>query len=230
MKCSCGYIYARKGPDKSPDDRYKIGKTKAFGHVWTEKLINLLQEGRYSSRQLAGIMGCDPNTIRKKASELNMNYFSLNKIDNGQIINKKQDQKGGLKIDEFKNKTIEVIEANKEAGKLKIKALMPNEIRYICKYDKEWINCILPSCEFNDNNKKSVKIDWDERDSMYLSLVEDKYKEIYNRVPYQRVTKSAIGTELGIRNMLYNHSDKIPNTILFIQKNQESVEEFRIRS
>jgi hypothetical protein len=103
FKCSCGYIYARKGPDKSPDDRYKIGKTKVFGHVWTEKLIKLLQEGRYSSRQLAEIMGCDPNTIRKKASELNMNYFSLNKIDNSQINSKKQDPKSGLKIDEFKN-------------------------------------------------------------------------------------------------------------------------------
>ncbi len=44
FKCSCGYIYARKGPDKAPEDRYKIGKTKAFGHVWTEKLSNLLKE------------------------------------------------------------------------------------------------------------------------------------------------------------------------------------------
>jgi hypothetical protein len=229
FKCSCGYIYARKGPDKSPEDRYKIGKTKTFGHVWTEKLINLLKEGRYSSRQLAEIMGCDPNTIRKKASELNINFFSLNKTENSQIIKKKQEQKGSHKIDEFKNKVMDAIEMNKEAGKLKIKALMPNEIRYIYKYDKEWINSILPSREFHDNNKKVIKIDWNERDSVYLSLVEAKYKEIYNRVPYQRVTKSAIGTELGIRNMLYNNSDKIPNTIMFIQQNQESVEDFRIR-
>ncbi len=229
FKCSCGYIYARKGPDKSPDDRYKIGKTKSFGHVWTEKLINLLQEGIYSSRQLAEIMGCDPNTIRKKASEINMNYFSLNKIDNSQINSEKKELESGLKIEEFKHKALEVVESNKGVGKLKLKALMSNEIRYISRYDKEWINCIFPSHEFHDNNKKSIKIDWNKRDSIYLSLVEAKYKEIYNRVPYQRVTKSAIGTELGIRNMLYNHVEKLPKTIQLIHSKHESVEQFRIR-
>jgi|GEM_PF-4904038 len=54
-----------------------MGKTKEFGHVWTDKFIEFLKEGTYSSRQLANIMGCDPNTIRKKANELNMNYFVL---------------------------------------------------------------------------------------------------------------------------------------------------------
>ena len=226
--CSCGFIYARKGPDKSPDDRYKIGKTKAFGHVWTEKLINLLKEEKYSSRQLAEIMGCDANTIRKKASELNMNYFSLKKVDNSQNNSEKQRLKSGLKIEEYKNKVQDFIESNKSIGKLKLMALMPNEIRYICKYDKGWINCIFPIHEFHDN-KKGAKIDWNKRDSIYVSLVKDKYKEMYNRVPYQRITKSAIGTELGIRNMLYNHAEKLPNTMQFIHSKQESVEQFRIR-
>lgn len=229
FKCRCGYIYARKGPDKSPDDRYKIGKTKTFGHVWTEKLVDLLKEGRYSSRQLAEIMGCDPNTIRKKASELDLNYFSLKKIDNSQIKSDKQEVKSGLKIEEFKNKVKEVVESNKGVGKLKIKALMINEIRYISKYDKAWMENIFLSTENPKLNTGKVKVDWNERDNIYLRLVEEKCVEIYNRVPYQRVTKSAIGTELGIRNMLYNNSVKIPNTILFLQQNQETVEDFRIR-
>ena len=150
-------------------------------------------------------------------------------INNNQIINKKQEQKSGLKIDEYKNKVVEAIEANKDARKLKIKALMLNEIRYISKYDKAWMKNIFLSTENPKLNTGKVKVDWNERDNIYFRLVEEKCVEIYNRVPYQRVTKSAIGTELGIRNMLYNNADKIPNTILFIQNNQESVEDFRIR-
>lgn len=228
FKCSCGYIYSRKGPDKTSEDRYKIGKTKEFGHVWTDKFIEFLKEGTYSSRQLANIMGCDPNTIRKKASELNMNYFGSNKIENNQVNSDEQEQKNGFKLEKFKDKVIEVIESNKGAGKLKIKALVPNEIRYICKYDKDWMDrvFVLPKCI---ENSKCVKINWNERDRIYLNLVEEKCKEIYNRIPYQRVTKSAIGTELGIRNMLYNHAEKLPNTIQFIHSKQESVEQFRIR-
>lgn len=37
FKCSCGYIYARKGPDKSSDDRYKIGKTKRRSDMYGQK-------------------------------------------------------------------------------------------------------------------------------------------------------------------------------------------------
>lgn len=48
---------------------------------------------------------------------------------------------------------------------------------------------------------------------MYLNLVEEKCKEIYNGVPYKRVTKLAIGTELGIRNLLYNHAEQMPKII-----------------
>ncbi len=97
---------------------------------------------------------------------------------------------------------------------------MPNEIRYISRYDKEWINCIFPSHEFHDNNKKSIKIDWNKRDSIYLSLVEAKYKEIYNRVPYQRVTKSAIGTELGICYIIMSKNCLKQYSLFIANKNQ----------
>ena len=100
---------------------------------------------------------------------------------------------------------------------MQIKALFPNEYRYICKYDKEWMNSVLPQNEHNDNKNKGNKVNWDERDNTYLKLVEEKCKEIYNRIPYQRVAKSIIGKELGIINMLYNSSNKIPKTIHFIK-------------
>lgn len=92
------------------------------------------------------------------------------------------------------------------------------------KYDKDWLDTIWLSFENIESDKKPVKIDWNLRDRVYLGLVKEKCKDIYNRIPYQRVTESAIGTELGIRNMLYNNSDKIPDTISYIQKNHETVE------
>lgn len=63
-----------------------------------------------------------------------IDYFSINKISNINTDIVKQEQKNSLKLDEFKNKVMEVIETNKDVGKLKIKALIPNEIRYISKY------------------------------------------------------------------------------------------------
>lgn len=38
FECSCGFIYARKGPDRLYEDKYRIGCIKAFGDVWKAKL------------------------------------------------------------------------------------------------------------------------------------------------------------------------------------------------
>lgn len=38
--CSCGFVYARKGPDNNVEDQYRIGRIKAFGHVWRKLLKN----------------------------------------------------------------------------------------------------------------------------------------------------------------------------------------------
>ena len=44
FNCSCGFIYARKGPDKLVDDLYRIGRIKAFGGVWKGKLKEINDE------------------------------------------------------------------------------------------------------------------------------------------------------------------------------------------
>ncbi|MGH4118243.1 TnsD family Tn7-like transposition protein [Clostridium sp.] len=44
FSCNCGFVYSRKGPDKSSDDRYKVGRIKNFGIVWEDKLKLCLKE------------------------------------------------------------------------------------------------------------------------------------------------------------------------------------------
>ncbi|MFP3392018.1 TnsD family Tn7-like transposition protein [Brevibacillus sp. SIMBA_040] len=64
--CDCGFIYSRRGPDASIEDKYKRGRIKAFGHVWFEKLQCCLQEG-LSYRAIAKILGVDTHTVIKYA-------------------------------------------------------------------------------------------------------------------------------------------------------------------
>ena len=64
FNCSCGFIYARKGPDKLVDDLYRIGRIKAFGGVWKGKLKEINDEKRYSVREMARMLGVDSKTIK----------------------------------------------------------------------------------------------------------------------------------------------------------------------
>ncbi|QPW57584.1 TniQ family protein [Clostridium botulinum] len=73
--CKCGFVYSRKGPDKSVEDRFKIGRIKEFGVVWEDKLKGYLEEEKYGLRELARLMQCDPKTIIKFDRLFEINYF-----------------------------------------------------------------------------------------------------------------------------------------------------------
>ncbi|MGO4548018.1 TnsD family Tn7-like transposition protein [Paenibacillus sp. 2TAB23] len=64
--CRCGFSYSRRGPDHNMEDRLRIGRIKAFGHVWMNQLENHMQNG-LSYRATAGKLGVDTKTIIKYA-------------------------------------------------------------------------------------------------------------------------------------------------------------------
>ncbi len=74
--CRCGFVYSRKGPDKTEQDKCKIGRIKSFGAVWENKLKVCLKKEKYGLRELASIMKCDPKTVIKFDKLFCINYFN----------------------------------------------------------------------------------------------------------------------------------------------------------
>lgn len=64
--CNCGFSYSRRGPDKKSEDRYRIGRIKAFGPIWKKQLTVYLEDG-LSFRSVAKKLGVDTNTVIKYA-------------------------------------------------------------------------------------------------------------------------------------------------------------------
>jgi hypothetical protein len=79
--CTCGFVYSRRGPNINDEDRKRIGRIKAFGPVWYDKL-RCLNETHISLRQKAKILGVDPGTIKTQTDILNHNKAGLKKIGN----------------------------------------------------------------------------------------------------------------------------------------------------
>lgn len=70
FECSCGFIYARKGPDQLREDKYRIGRVKAFGDTWNEKLQALADNNKnLSIRAIAEMLGVDSKTVTKYLSK-----------------------------------------------------------------------------------------------------------------------------------------------------------------
>ncbi|MFF0830675.1 TnsD family Tn7-like transposition protein [Brevibacillus sp. NPDC003359] len=78
FSCVCGFIYSRRGSDKVMKDKYRIGRIKEFGSIWIKRLGELVEEGNYSLRAKALILGVDPTTVKNQMIKLNGSKIGVN--------------------------------------------------------------------------------------------------------------------------------------------------------
>lgn len=91
FSCSCGFVYSRRGPDLTEEDKFKVGRVKRYGEVWEGKLRVLIESGTSGLRQLARIMECDPKTIIKYSRKFNLITF-LNTTERYRNSDSKKEQ------------------------------------------------------------------------------------------------------------------------------------------
>lgn len=214
FECSCGFIYARKGPDSISEDKYRIGRIKAFGDVWKAKFCELVAEGTYSIRTLAKMLGVDSKTVKKYlSSDIKTEELSESNIPSMLQIYRKQLIKGIRQYPSY--------------SRTQIRKCFPKEYMYLYRHDKKWLFEQLPIIQEKKNNKAIV--DWASRDREYCNKVEELYKELIELDKPVRITISNIGKRLGILSNLEKHLDKLPQTKKLLSETTESTQQFQIR-
>ncbi|MFT8320045.1 MAG: TnsD family transposase [Bacillus sp. (in: firmicutes)] len=214
FKCSCGFTYSRKGPDRLPEDKYRIGRIKVLGDVWKVKLYELESKGTYSTRTLAKMLGVDSKTVKKYlSSEKKIEGISGNDSSSKLLIYRKQLLKGIRQYPSY--------------SRTQIRKCFPKEYMYLYRHDKEWLLEQLPIIQVKKNNL--AIIDWATRDRQYCSEVEKLCKELIDLDKPVRITISKIGKRLGILSNLEKHLDKLPQTKKLLSKNSETTQQFQIR-
>lgn len=212
--CSCGFVYSRKGPDESKDDRYKIGLIKVFGKVWEDKLQGLANSG-ISLRKTAEILKVDPNTVKRK--------LSPNK-------NKKAAMANDTEKIGYRNEWISMLQKHDNKSITEIRAVDPKIYIWLYRNDREWLSNHYPEDVKKTNKNISSRVDWIQRDH----FTAEKVKYIASEILFEsnkliRVTKNEIGRRLGILTTLYKNLDKMPKTEQVIYDVVESLEQFQIR-
>lgn len=214
FECSCGFIYARKGPDRLSEDKHRIGRIKAFGDIWKAKLHELATECTYSTKSLAKMFGVDSKTVKKYlSSEMRIEELSEKDIPPMLLTYRKQLLKGMQQYPSY--------------SRTQIRKCFPKEYIYLYRHDKEWLFEQLPIIQEKKNNQAIV--DWAPRDREYCSKVEKLYKELIELDKPVRITISIIGKRLGILSNLEKHLDKLPRTKKLLSEIVESTQQFQIR-
>ncbi|OJE40240.1 transposase [Bacillus tropicus] len=213
FSCSCGFVYARKGPDMSLEDRCRIGRVKVFGEVWKSKLKQLFNR-KLSTTAIARELGVDSKIVKR--------YLEGHKIISNQV---KIESKALL--EQYKDEMIEGIRKFPNLSRTPLRERFKKQYMFLYRHDKEWLIKNLPIKQKKLESTKTV--DWNKRDREYVVKIETLYKELLAKERPIRITISAVGKRLGILANLERHLDKLSQTKELLEEITESVEQFQIR-
>ncbi|MGN9863419.1 TnsD family Tn7-like transposition protein [Bacillus swezeyi] len=155
FSCSCGFVYTRKGPDMSLENRFRIGRVKAFGEVWKSKLKQLSTR-KLSMRAIVRELGVDSKTVKKylKGHEVVSNQV---KIENKALL------------EQYKNEMIEGIRNFPNLSRTALRERFKKQYMFLYRHDKEWLMKNFPIKQKKLDPTKTV--DWDKRDREYVAKI-----------------------------------------------------------
>jgi hypothetical protein len=230
VSCSCGFIYSRRGPDQHPEDQCRVGRVKSFGHVWENRLIQLLHEKQYALRELARKMGCDPKTVLKYSSKLGLNSRIPSKH------NLKLDQKNSVgdspSLDhyreQYKSDILNLVMNHPQYSRQEVRNHLKKQYAWFYRHDREWLDLTLPKKKQGSHGKDD-RVDWAERDKQLIKEIEVIYEKLLCLEKPIRITKSLIGTKLGKKTLLEKHLERLLKSQTYLYSILESVEQFQVR-
>ncbi len=235
--CPCGFVYARKGPDESESDRYKIGRLICYGHIWLERLQELWLDSTVSVPEIARKLGVSYRTVKFHAIAHGLPFprSELNLILPSELIQQNADNKDKniskpTTLDIHRQKWLEARHLYPEASRTMLQDKFPVSYRWLKENDYEWFNAHLPDSLRVFNQKGRLQVDWENRDKQLASAVRKSALDLKN-APLRPIwlTKTAITTKIGIRKLVSVSKDKLPLTLKVLDEVVETHEEYAIR-
>lgn len=218
FRCTCGFHYSRRGPDKVEQDPFKIGRIQSFGPIWEKELVRLTNEKGRSIREIAKILNVDSKTVLNQLTHLN----GTTDCDKSDLCL--------IKKESYRNRWDSMIQENPDHSKTQLRHLEPSVYAWLYRNDREWLmgNSPVKKSKFPNKNNR---VSWEQRDQDLHDQVLKTVPSIMDSQIYKstRITRSFIGKEIGQLMIVQKHLDKLPKTRELLKTVTENKERFRIR-
>ncbi|MDT7540971.1 MAG: hypothetical protein QOE33_875 [Acidobacteriota bacterium] len=233
FSCECGFAYVRTGPDSSLIDRFRVGKTISFGQFWEAKLTQLWNDSTLSISEIGRRLGVDPLTIRRHATRLKLSFSRSDKelkqlTHSTRLKGKVVSAAWEKKRCRCRYKWLSEMKQKREITLKDLRCKLPHEYAWLLQNDSEWLERYKPHPWRHSLSTTSV--DWKRRDAEHAAAVKaaaSRLKETPGRLV--RVTKTAIGREIGAVSLLRQKLHKMPITAQILVKVVETREAYAVR-
>lgn len=229
--CSCGFIYARTGPDVSEEDRLRITKVIAFGSVWEAALEELWNNPSFSLREIARQLGVDPTTVKLHAAKLGLKFPRQGKrqTNKSQRVlansDKVEHSLSSISVEAYRSEWLAARANNMQAGRTVLRKQFSRVYTWLRRNDRDWLEANQPPKQLH--TVPPPRIDWEQRDIELASIIEQTAQRLKNQSerPLQ-ITIAAIARETGHLALIQKHLDKLPLTettlTLWVETREES--------
>jgi hypothetical protein len=239
--CSCGFVYSRTGPDRSPADRVKYTKVRSYGPVWDAALKQMWDDSLLSLRAIAKHLGVMPLTVRRYATDMGLPVPRPGGITTGRQLSHAETERG------------EVIKALRSryrrewsAGKAKHPDWGPSVLQrnlitpysWLFVHDRDWLRRNMPARVQKRKPTFAVpRINWSEIDERIAAEVAGAARIIKGKLGApERVSVFAISKELQLSGVSHSRiaatkefRDRLPLTLQAMDFVIESNEDFAVR-
>lgn len=232
FSCSCDMVYCRTGPDNTDEDKQRIGKVKAFGQLWEQKLKQLIEIERLGLRETARRLRVDSRTVVRYVTQLQLQTAWQARQEN-QPINLRAVADSNLESTVFdlkiqhRNCWKELQKSYPEASKTNLRQLAKATYVWLYRHDRKWLNQNSPTLKIPTPSYN--RVDWLERDKQVLAQVQPVVQLLLNADKPFRITVSRIAKSINLLALFEQHLNQMPLTQAYLESVKETVEDFQIR-
>lgn len=210
----CGYTYANKSEGKN---KYRV-ITKGF--LWEEELMRLYNNG-LGVKEIANKLG---------THQIIVNNQLRTAVAKNEVLKAKNEVSVTINLDEKllirRQKVLDVMTNNPGINRRKINNMIHYDYQWLLKYDKEWMDSVLPPSR-RGKRKLSLKyVDIELNESIKRAA-----EKLYLSNPPRRIVKTTILNSLPkfLKTRYYNNRDNLPLSEAVINRYIEKIEDYQIR-
>ncbi len=233
--CSCGFIYCRNGPDKSPEDAFRYCRVKYYGTVWQESLKAFWSDASLTLKQIGERLGVDYKTVLRQADKLQLSFPRPNtRATATELCPSLKSSPISCScmsdtLESYHKQWLEVMAANPEMGRMQLRNQASTIYAQLYKYDREWLKKHLPP---RRTNNATLNVDWESRDAQTVETVKVAVERILEEGERPTwISRTAISNSLGhpASSWVKKYLKKLPQTTRVLEELAESTEEFAVR-
>lgn len=230
FSCSCGFVYCRTGPDQTEEDFRRIGKIKAVGVVWQQKLRQLVEVERVGLRETARRLKVDPNTITRYVKLLNLSPRWQASNEDGNLAQEtssvEQSPLNEVRT-QYREAWQDLQQQHQGASKTALRRMAPAVYAWLYRNDRQWLEQNSPQAR--QPLAQNHRVNWQERDEQILAVATQAVNNFLVAEKPIRITVSRVAKGIGQLALIEQHIDKLPLTKAYLDSVVETIEDFQVR-